>query len=238
MQIERTEIETAAKVFHARAILFDMDGTLVDSSAVIDRAWLWWSARHGIPVDPILRVQQGRPNREVLREFGPHLDIETEAAAFLRFEETDTEGVVPIPGALDAVRQAARGLWGVVTSADRSLAEVRLQAAGFPPPPVLVSADMIQRGKPDPECFLLAARRLNVDPAECLVFEDAKAGAAAGKAAGMTVVGLLTSLSKDELPADWHIQDFRAVRISRTAGRFEITAGGPSCLPGSPPPLA
>ncbi|MGH9593592.1 MAG: HAD-IA family hydrolase [Bryobacteraceae bacterium] len=238
MQLDKTEIEAATKVFHARAILFDMDGTHVDSSAVIDRAWLWWSARHGIPPEPILRVQQGRPNREVLREFGPHLDIEAEAAAFLRFEETDTGGVVPVPGALEAVGQARQGLWGVVTSADRSLAEVRLKATGFPVPPVLVSADMIHRGKPDPECFLLAARLLNVDPAECVVFEDAKAGAAAGKAAGMTVIGLLTSLSKGELPADWHIRDFRDVRISRLPKTFEIIAGDPFCPPGSLPPLA
>lgn len=226
MKTETNNNGILAGPLYARAVLFDMDGTLVDSSAVIERAWHWWSARHGIPVEPILQVQQGRPNREVLREFGPDLDLDAEAAAFLRFEETDTEGVVPVPGALEAVRQAQQGLWAVVTSADRSLAEVRLQTTGFPLPPVLVGADMITRGKPDPECFLLAAERLRVSPAECIVFEDAKAGVAAGKAAGMPVVGLLTSLSKADLPADWHVPDFRSVRISQQRnGIFEVILG-------------
>ena len=211
-------------VLHPRAILFDMDGTLVDSTAVIERAWRSWSARHGIPVEPILRVQQGRPNREVLQEFGPSLDLDREAEEFLRFEETDTDGVVPVSGALAAVRRASQGLWGVVTSANHSLAEVRLIATGFPLPPVLVTADMIRKGTPDPACFLLAAKRLNVNPADCLVFEDAKAGVAAAKAAGMTVAAVLTSLTKAELPADSHIPDFRGVTISANGGGvFEVS---------------
>ncbi len=109
-----------------------------------------------------MAVQQGRPNRDVLTEFAPHLDIDEEAALFLKFEEEDIDDVVAIPGANVAVQAAQAGKWGVVTSANRSLAEVRLRATGFPIPEVFISADEIHRGKPDPECYLLGAEGLGV----------------------------------------------------------------------------
>ena len=206
-----------------RAILFDMDGTLVDSNAVIHRAWKWWSARHGLPLEPILAVEKGRPNNEVLRQFAPHLDIDAEAASFLEFETNDLGGLVAIPGAQRAVAAAQGGLWAVVTSAERSLAEVRLRAVGLPIPDVLVGADSIHRGKPDPECYLLAAACLGVSPNECVVFEDAPAGIASAKAASMKVVAILTSFCKEQLPAGLHIRDFRDLDISRNAIGFELS---------------
>ena len=200
-----------------------MDGTLVDSSAVIDRAWKWWSGRHSLELAPIMAVQQGRPNREVLREFTPHLDIDKEAALFLKFEEEDLHDLVEISGAKQAVMAAQGGRWGIVTSANRSLAEIRLRATGFPIPDVFISADVIVRGKPDPECYLLGAAGLQVEPRDCVVFEDAVAGAKAGKAAGMIVVGVMTNMTKADLPADIHIQDFRAVKIAQIEnGNFAI----------------
>ena len=206
-----------------KAILFDMDGTLVDSSAVIERAWKWWSARHSVELAQIMAVQQGRPNRDVLREFASHLDIDQEAALFLKFEEEDLDGLVAISGANGAVAAAQGGRWGIVTSADRSLAEIRLRTTGFPVPDVFVSADVIRHGKPDPECYLLGAAGLGVDPQDCVVFEDAVAGVQAGKAAGMTVVGVLTNLTEADLPADVHIPDFRDVRIAQDGdGGYEI----------------
>jgi mannitol-1-/sugar-/sorbitol-6-phosphatase len=214
-----------SKKLHCKAILFDMDGTLLDSSAVIERAWRWWTAKHSIPLEPVMAVQQGRPNKEVLRQFGPQLDIDQESNQFLKFEENDVEGIVPMPGALDAVKVAQQGPWAIVTSADRSLAEVRLKATNIPVPDVFITADAIHHGKPNPECYLLAAQALGVYPVDCVVFEDAVAGVAAGKAAGMRVVGVLTSLTKKELSAaDLWIHDFRDVKISRTeAGLFELT---------------
>lgn len=206
-----------------KAILFDMDGTLVDSSAVIERAWKWWSARHSVELAQIMAVQQGRPNRDVLQEFASHLDIDEEAALFLKFEEEDLDDLVAIPGANGAVNAAQGGRWGIVTSANKSLAEIRLRATGFPIPEVFISADVIRRGKPDPECYLLGAAGLDVDPRDCIVFEDAVAGVQAGKAAGMTVIGVLTNLTEADLRADAHIRDFRGVRIAQDeAGEYEI----------------
>lgn len=210
-------------ILRCKGILFDMDGTLVDSSAVIERAWKWWSARHSIDLAQIMAVQQGRPNRDVLTEVAPHLDIEAEAALFLKFEEDDIEDVVAIPGANAAVQAAQAGRWGVVTSANRSLAEVRLRATGFPIPDVFVSADEIHRGKPDPECYLLGAEGLGLHPSDCVVFEDAMAGVRAGQAAGMRVVGVMTNLSARDLRADVHVPDFCGVTIRRgAAGELEI----------------
>jgi sugar-phosphatase len=206
-----------------KGILFDMDGTLVDSSAVIERAWKWWAARHSVDLAQIMAVQQGRPNRDVLKEFASHLDVDEEAALFLRFEEEDVEDVVAIPGALAAVQAAQSGKWGVVTSANRSLAEVRLRTTGFPIPDVFISADDIHEGKPCPECYLLGAKGLGLDPQDCVVFEDAIAGVQAGRAAGMTVVGVMTNLQAEALSAQVHIPDFRGVTITRDAETsFEI----------------
>lgn len=210
-------------ILRCKGILFDMDGTLVDSSAVIERAWKWWSARHSIELAQIMAVQQGRPNRDVLKEFAPQLDIDEEAALFLKFEEEDIEDVVAIPGANAAVEAAQIGKWGVITSANRSLAEIRLRATGFPIPEVFVSADEIHCGKPDPECYLLGAEGLGLHPRDCIVFEDAMAGVRAGHAAGMRVVGVMTNLSAPDLRADVHVPDFRSVTIARdTAGEFQI----------------
>jgi len=206
-----------------KGILFDMDGTLVNSSAVIERAWKWWAARHSVDLAQIMAVQQGRPNRDVLKEFASHLDIEQEAALFLKFEEEDVEDVVAIPGALAAVRAAQSGKWGVVTSANRSLAEVRLRATGFPMPNIFIGADDIDEGKPCPECYLLGAQALGIEPRDCVVFEDAIAGVQAGRAAGMTVVGAMTSLKAEDLAAHVHVPDFRSVTITPDAeGNFEI----------------
>lgn len=210
---------------HCKAILFDMDGTLVDSSAVIERAWRWWSARRSVELGAIMAVQQGRPNRDVLTEFAPHLDIDEEAALFLKFEEEDLDDLVAIPGAINAVRAAQAGLWGIVTSANKSLAEIRLRVTGFPIPESFISADVIQRGKPDPECYLLGAAALNTDPRDCVVFEDATAGVQSAKAAGMTVVGVLTNLTEADLQADAHVPDFRSVKIAHKQGLFEIHIG-------------
>lgn len=213
-------------ILHCKAILFDMDGTLVDSSAVIDRAWKWWTARHSMELEPIMAVQQGRPNRDVLKEFASHLDIDKEAELFLKFEEEDLQDLVAIPGANEAVREAQGGRWGIVTSANRSLAELRLKATGFPIPETFISAENIRRGKPDPECYLLGAAALEVEPRDCVVFEDAIAGVQAAKAAGMKVVGVMTNLTEADLAAHVHVPDFRSVTIRVDGnGGFEIEIG-------------
>jgi mannitol-1-/sugar-/sorbitol-6-phosphatase len=178
-----------------RAVLLDMDGTLVDSNAAVARAWAYWSGLRSVDRAEIARVTPGRPATESIAELAPWLSPAERAAdaeELLRRERADVVDIVPIRGALDLV--AALRAWAVpyavVTSADRALATIRLTAAGIELPPVLVTSDDTSRGKPDPEGYLAAARRLGVAPADCLVVEDAPAGVRAGRAAGALVAGL------------------------------------------------
>ena len=178
------------------AFLLDLDGVLVDSLVAATRSWTWWASLHRLDPGPFIRAH-GRPSREAIAELAPELDADTEAALVEEREIGDTDGVDALPGAA-AMLRAARPV-AIVTSGGRRLAEARLRAAGLPRPEVLVSVDSVSRGKPDPEPYLFAARRLGVAPGRCIVFEDAPAGIAAGKAAGMRVVALTTTVSVREL---------------------------------------
>ena len=190
---------TPAELFaRAHAVLVDLDGTLVDSTAPVRRAWAGFAARHGLDHETVHRFGQGRPSRETIRLLAPHADHDAEAAAVEHAEVHDTRGVVPLPGALKLLASDDRPL-AIVTSCSTALAEARLRAAGLPIPPMLVSSDGLTRGKPDPTCFLLAARRLGVDPARCVVLEDAPAGVQAGRAAGATVIAVRTTHTDREL---------------------------------------
>jgi len=203
-------------------ILFDMDGTLVDSTAVVESAWEWWAKRHGLPLLEVLAFSHGRPTIATMEHFRPGADIRGEAAEMDRFEENRTDGIVAVAGALGAVHEAQKGPWGVVTSAPRLLAERRLTAAGFPLPSVLVPADEIERGKPDPEGYWKAARLLNVAPSECVVFEDARPGIEAAQAAGMTAIALLTTFPADALGCVWAIRNFLDIRVERGRDGFRV----------------
>jgi sugar-phosphatase len=210
--------------FQASAILFDMDGTLVDSRAVVERTWMEWARANGYDPAYVVHFSHGRPTEETLRAIAPHIDPASEAARLLTQEELDPTPILSIPGAPEAVAAAARhGKWAVVTSATRRLAEARLRTTGLPQPPVLISAGDIQHGKPHPEPFLRAAKQLDIPPAECIVFEDAPTGIEAGRAAGMIVIGLATTFPSSELICDAVIADFRGLRIEDTAeGRLKI----------------
>lgn len=210
-------------VLQCRAILLDMDGTLVDSTAVIHRTWKWFAERHSLPVEPILAVERGRPNREVVQEFGPHLDADAESQMFLEAEKADVEGLTIIPGSHEVVRAAQQGKWAIVTSAERSLAEVRLRTVGIPLPEVMVTSDDIRRGKPDPECYLLAAKKLGVAPGECVVFEDSPSGLRSGLAAGMPVIAVGPYADRS-LGAAVFVDDYTEMTITYAAAqeRFEI----------------
>jgi mannitol-1-/sugar-/sorbitol-6-phosphatase len=179
------------------AILSDLDGVLVDSHAAIMRAWRWWGARHGIAADAIDAIPQGRPSREVIAMLAPHLDAAAESEAVDGYEVQDTQGLVALPGAHELL--ALDEPVAVVTSGTVPLATARLRAVGLPIPDVLVTPERLTRGKPDPEGYLLAARELAAGPAECVVLEDAPAGIAAGRAAGMHVVGITTTYAAAEL---------------------------------------
>ncbi len=204
------------------AILFDMDGTIVDSTAIVERAWAWWADRHKIPLQDVLSFSHGRPTLDTLEHFLGERDHTCELAEMLQFEEGVTEGITAVPGALDAVNAVRNGKWAVVTSAPRKLAEIRLKTAGLPIPQVLVGVDDIQRGKPDPQGYLLAAEHLGVESADCLVFEDTGPGIEAGLRAGMQAVGLLTTVPRDRLPCKVAVRDFGDVKITKRGAVFEV----------------
>jgi mannitol-1-/sugar-/sorbitol-6-phosphatase len=176
-----------------RVVIFDLDGVLVDSTAVVEQAWRWWAEEQGLDIGHVLAVAHGRLSREVVRELAPHLDSEEQARRLDGWETDHSEGMTAVPGAADCLATARRGAWAIVTSGGRELATERLLGAGLPLPPVLVTADDVERGKPHPEPYEHAARALRVAPASCVVVEDAPAGIAAAKEAGMKVLAVSTT---------------------------------------------
>jgi sugar-phosphatase len=190
---------SASAPLRARALLFDLDGVLADSTASVERHWRAWAARHGLDGDALLAVVHGRRAVDTIREVTPWLDADRELAALVAAEAGDTRGVTAAPGAAALLARLPAGGWAVVTSGVRSVALARLRACGLPEPPLLVAADEIARGKPDPEGYLAAAARLGRAPAECVVLEDAPAGVAAARAAGMRCVGLATTHAAEAL---------------------------------------
>jgi len=205
-----------------KAVLFDMDGTLVDSTTVVERAWAMWAARHGIPLDAVLSFSHGRTTIDTLEHFLPGRDHSHDLIELRSYEETQTEGILAVPGAAQIVRTVQNRPWALVTSAWRALAEARIIGAGLPLPGVIVPADEIRSGKPNPEGFLRAAELLGIAPEECLVFEDTRPGVEAGLNAGMQVVGLLTTLPVERLKHRPLIRDFRDVSIQVDAQGLEV----------------
>lgn len=172
-----------------RAFLFDMDGTVLNSIAAAERVWSIWAERHGLDVQAFLRTIHGaRAIDTITRQALPGIDVQAQARWITEAEIEDVEGVVAIPGAIEFLKTLPSGQWAVVTSAPRALALRRLRAAGIVPPPVLVTAEDVASGKPDPACYVLGAQRLGVPVQECLVFEDAPVGIRAGVASGADIV--------------------------------------------------
>ena len=171
------------------ALLFDMDGTLLSSKPSAERIWGAWAARHGLDVAAFLPTIHGVRSVDTIRRLAlPGIDAEHEAAAITQAEITDTEGVHPLGDSARFLAALPRGRWAIVTSAPRGLAVARLAAAGLKLPDLLVTAEDVAHGKPDPTCYRLAAERLGFDVRDCLVFEDAEAGIAAAEAAGAAVM--------------------------------------------------
>ena len=213
---------TAADLFAAAdAMLVDLDGTLVDSGAQVLRAWQAFAARHGLDGDAVHRFAQGRPSRETIRLLIPGADEDAETALVERAELDDTAGLVALPGAAQLLATDRR--LAIVTSCSTALARVRLTAVGLPIPDVLVSADDVEHGKPDPSCYLIGARRLGADPRRCVVLEDAPAGVAAGRAAGAVVIALRTTHADCELTGADAITDDVASLLAPLAGRSRPT---------------
>jgi len=199
-------------LFEPRAVLSDLDGVLVDSAAVIERTWRGFADRHGLDPDEVVAAGHGRRSIDLIRLVAPHLDAEAEAADVEREEIAQTSGLRPLPGARDLVDAVPAERFAIVTSGSRALALARLRAAGLPVPAVLVTAEEVDDGKPHPAGYLRAAELLGVDPAHSVVLEDAPAGVEAGRAAGMTVIAVLTTNDASALTkAHSRVRDLRAL---------------------------
>jgi len=184
------------------AFLFDMDGTILSSIASAERVWANWARRQGLDVAAFLPTIHGVQSVETIRRLAlPRLDPIAEAAAITAAEMEDVDDIDAIAGTAAFLRSLPADRWAIVTSAPRLLAERRLSAAGLPLPPLMIAAEDAARGKPAPDCFLIAADRLSVAPGDCLVFEDAPAGIAAAGAAGAAVV-VITATHKDMMATD------------------------------------
>ncbi|MEV7661328.1 HAD-IA family hydrolase [Paenarthrobacter sp. NPDC089316] len=210
--------EHAAPVLTARAVLFDMDGTLVDSTAVVEQVWLKFAERYGLDYDEILRTSHGVQAGDTVRRYAPAgADFEALTAELGEMERSRTDGVIALPGAEALLAGLPDEAIALVTSADRILAGIRMKAAGLSMPSTAVTAESVTRGKPHPEGYLKAAALLGADPADVVVFEDAPAGIAAARAAGMrtVVVGKAAAGHNEELEDGmWRIPDYSAVTVT------------------------
>jgi sugar-phosphatase len=209
--------------FLCKAILFDLDGVLVDSTECVERTWRSWAARVGLNADDIIGLAHGRPTRDTVRLVAPHLDVETESAALEAGEAMTSEGIYEISGAAALLASLPADSWAVVTSGTRAIAEFRLKRTGLPVPRVLICAGEIKRGKPHPEGYLTAAAQLGRSTDECLVMEDAPLGIEAAHAAGMRVIAIASTYPAHELTAaDAVVKRLIDVSVSQKAGEIQI----------------
>lgn len=181
------------------AVLFDMDGTLIDSVPAVDRNWRRWAAEHGLPDPDDFQIQHGTPARTLIAELLPADLVEPAYERIHALELADNEGVTILPGTRDALATLPASRQAIVTSCTGPLAAARMAASGLAAPSVLVTADDVARGKPDPDPFLLGAELLGVDPTRCLVVEDAPAGIAAARAAGCATLAVTGTHTAAEL---------------------------------------
>jgi sugar-phosphatase len=216
-----------------RALLFDLDGVLVDSTPAVERVWANWARQRGFDPAEIVRRAHGRPSIATLRELLPNADHEAENRIVERCEIEDLEGVVAAPGALALLKSLPPAQWTIVTSCTRALAEVRIRAAGLPVPAKFITSTDIQNGKPHPEPYLKGAALLGYPASDCVVVEDAPAGVRAGKAAGAQVIGLLPIATSGELAqagANWTVKDCGSISLTSSAnGDLKLTLAAHTC---------
>ena len=211
--------------FPCSAVLFDLDGVLVDSTHSVERQWRTWAEEVKIPPQKVLEIAHGRRTIEVVQLMAPHLDAEAEVRKIEEREAHDSDGVKVMPGAAALLAAIPNGRWCVVTSGTKYLAASRLRDAKLPVPKILISADDVREGKPHPEPYLKGAHGLGANPAECLVVEDAPQGIQAARAAGMKVIGLTSTYSASSLAeADAVVKQLWQLAVRNgSSGKLEIT---------------
>jgi sugar-phosphatase len=198
------------------AILFDMDGTLISSIAAVDRSWSQWAGEHGF--DPTtFRISHGTPARTLVERLLPPEAVDAAVARIDEIEIADVDGVLLLDGAAELLAALPPERVAIVTSCTRDLAHARIAATGLEVPAVVVTADDVQNGKPDPEPFALGAARLGLDPARCLVVEDAPAGLASGRAAGCATLAVSGTHELEALEADAHAASVASVSVQVAA---------------------
>jgi mannitol-1-/sugar-/sorbitol-6-phosphatase len=198
------------------ALLFDLDGVLIDSTPAVARVWRQWAIEHGFNPEEAVARAHGRPSLTTVREYLPNADHEAENREVERREIEDLEGVVPLPGALKLLASLPEDRWTIVTSCTRRLAEVRIKASGLPLPKKMITSNDITNGKPDPEPYLKGAAVLGFPSSECVVVEDAPAGIRAGKAADARVIAFTTTVQEPaarEAGGDWILNNCADIRL-------------------------
>jgi sugar-phosphatase len=220
-----------------KALLFDMDGVLVDSTPVVTRVWSQWAREHGFDPEKIVHRVHGRPSLTSIREFLPDADHEAENREVERREILDVDGVVPLPGVVDFLASLPSDRWTIVTSGTKPLADVRIRTAHISPPTRFITAQDITIGKPDPEPYLKGAALLGFAPKDCVVVEDASAGVRSAKAAGARVIAVQTTETNDhliELGANWIVKDCSALSFDRVTPSGDLVID--ASLSGPQPP--
>ena len=182
-----------------KAILFDMDGTLIDSNEASETIWKHWTQLRGISMDQIRAVHHGRRPEETIALVAPQLNAVQEAKFIYEDQSTCRRGIHPIPGANAFYELVPAGTCGIVTAATQEILNLRFEIVGLKPPPICVTAEKLKNGKPDPEGYLKCAAQLGIPAKDCVVFEDAPAGLIAAKRAGMRSVAVLTHYSVAQL---------------------------------------
>jgi len=209
-----------------RALLFDMDGVLIDSTLAVARVWRKWALAHHFDPREVVARAHGRPSIMTIAEYLPGADHEAENRIVERAEMEDLDGVVPLPGARELLSALPPERWTIATSATRPLAEVRLRAAGLSIPEKLVTSNDIKHGKPHPEPYLKAAAALGFAPEDCVVVEDVPAGVEAGRAAGARVIGFPTTFAADKLTtagANWVIRNCGDIRLESSEPELRLS---------------
>jgi mannitol-1-/sugar-/sorbitol-6-phosphatase len=217
-----TEIQCAA-------LLFDMDGVLIDSTPAVARVWRKWALAHHFNPEEVVARAHGRPSITTVREYLPNADHEGENRIVERSEMEDLEGVIPLPGARELLGSLPPDRWTIVTSSTRPLAEVRLRAAGLSIPKNLVTSSDVMNGKPHPEPYLKAAGVLGAPAEDCVVVEDVPAGIRAGKAAGARVIAFQTTCKAADLRAagaDWVLKDCSEISMLRSDRDLRLKLAG------------